>query len=161
MGGIPWKPLLENFLFPKFCMAMQIVRCTADEKFFRKTCFEKEHKFGLDALQAFIWKPSFVIISIWSKWASESNLVSTCWIYMKESTLKLVPAIFYQSFIFHQMIVLQKLWKMFFISSKKLFSFSRYSNFCIFVFSPFFSLSDVALEVDPRKILKFMMSSTG
>ena len=33
---------------------------------------------------------------------------------------------------FHQMIALQKLWKMFFISSKKLFFFSRYSNFCNF-----------------------------
>ena len=30
------------------------------------------------------------------------------------------------------MLTLQKLWKMFFISSKKLFSFSRYLNFCIF-----------------------------
>ena len=38
--------------------------------------------------------------------------------------LKLVPAIFYQIFIFHQMIAFQKLWKMFFISSKKLFLFS-------------------------------------
>ena len=34
-------------------------------------------------------------------------------------------------FIFDQMIVLQKLWTIFFISSKKLFSFSRYLNFCI------------------------------
>ena len=33
---------------------------------------------------------------------------------------------------FHQMIGLQKLWKMFFISSKKLFLFSRYSFFCNF-----------------------------
>ena len=41
-------------------------------------------------------------------------------------TLKLLSAIFYQIFIFNQMIALQKLWKMFFISSKKLFSFSRY-----------------------------------
>ena len=31
--------------------------------------------------------------------------------------LKLVPAIFYQIFIFNQIITLQKLWKMFFISS--------------------------------------------
>ena len=52
--------------------------------------------------------------------------------------LKLVSAIFYQIFIFHQMIALQKLWKMFFISSKKLFLFSRYSNFYIFIF-PYFS----------------------
>ena len=51
--------------------------------------------------------------------------------------LKLVSAIFYHSFIFHQMIALQKLWKMFFLSSEKLFSFSRYSNFCIFVFPSF------------------------
>ena len=34
---------------------------------------------------------------------------------------------------FHQMIALQKLWKMLFISSKKLFSFSRCSNFRISV----------------------------
>ena len=48
--------------------------------------------------------------------------------------LKLVSAIFYQIFIFHQTIALQKLRKMFFISSKKLFSFSRYSDFCISIF---------------------------
>ena len=52
--------------------------------------------------------------------------------------LKLVSSIFYQIFISHQMIALQKLWKMLFISSKKLSSFSRYSNFCISVF-PLFS----------------------
>ena len=40
-----------------------------------------------------------------------------------EKSLKLVSAIFYQTFIF--------------VSPKKLFSFSRYSNFCIFIF-PFF-----------------------
>ena len=53
-------------------------------------------------------------------------------------SLKLVSVIFYQIFIFHQMIALQKLWKIFFISSKKLFLFSRYSNICIFVFPSFF-----------------------
>ena len=63
--------------------------------------------------------------------------------------LKLVSAIFLQIFIFHHMIALQKLWKMFFISSKKLSSFSRYSNFCISIF-PSFSLSAIALELDPR-----------
>ena len=59
-----------------------------------------------------------------------SNTASRC-------NLKLVSAIFYQIFVFHQMIVLQKTWKMFFISSKKLFPFLRYSNLCINVF-PFF-----------------------
>ena len=54
-------------------------------------------------------------------------------------TLKLVSAIFYQMFIFHWIIALQKLSKMFFISSKKLFLFSRYSNFCISVYLSFFS----------------------
>ena len=52
-------------------------------------------------------------------------------------TLKLVSAIFYQIFIFHQMTALQKLWKMFFISSKKLFLFSRYSNFSISILPSF------------------------
>ena len=51
--------------------------------------------------------------------------------------LKLVCAIFSQIFVFNQMIAYQKIWKMFFISSKKLFWLSRYSNFCISVFSSF------------------------
>ena len=62
-------------------------------------------------------------------------------IFQKESIdyhLKLLSAIFYQICIFHRMVALQKLRKMFFISSKTLFTFSRYSNFCISVF-PFFS----------------------
>ena len=51
--------------------------------------------------------------------------------------LKLVSAIFIKFLFFRQMIVLQKLRKMLLISSKKLFSFSRYSNFCISVLSFF------------------------
>ena len=51
--------------------------------------------------------------------------------------LKLVSAICYQIFIFNGMIALQKLSKMFFISSKKLFLLSRYSNFYISVFPSF------------------------
>ena len=47
-----------------------------------------------------------------------------------------------------------------FISSKKLFSFSRCLSFFYFRLPLFSSLSAIALEVDPRKILKFMMSST-
>ena len=53
-------------------------------------------------------------------------------------SLKLVSTTFYQIFIFHQIIAFRKLWKMFFILSKKLFSFSRYSNLSIFVFPSFF-----------------------
>ena len=52
--------------------------------------------------------------------------------------LKLVSTIFYQIFIFHQMIALWKLWKVLSISSEKVFLFSRYSNFCIFVSPSFF-----------------------
>ena len=51
--------------------------------------------------------------------------------------LKLVSDIVYQIFISHQLIALKKLWKMFFISSKKLYLFSRYSNFCFSFFRSF------------------------
>ena len=51
--------------------------------------------------------------------------------------LKLVSTIFYQSFISHQMIALQKLWKMFSISSKTPFFFSKYLDFCFFIFPSF------------------------
>ena len=54
-----------------------------------------------------------------------------------QNLLKACVRYFHQIFIFHQMIALQKLWKMLFISSKKLFSFSRYSIFCIFVLPSF------------------------
>ena len=58
-----------------------------------------------------------------------------CWCNTKLwQVLKLVSANFYQIVTFHQMIVLKKIWKMFFISSKKLFLFLKYSNFCISVF---------------------------
>ena len=53
--------------------------------------------------------------------------------------LRFVSAIFYQIFIFRQMIALQKLWKVFFISYKKLFSFLRYSDFYIFAPPSLFS----------------------
>ena len=68
-----------------------------------------------------------------------------CYIYLmyqvstlySEKSLKLVPTIFSQIFIYHQMIPLQNLWKMFFISSKKLFYFSRYLFFCVSIFPSF------------------------
>ena len=53
-------------------------------------------------------------------------------------TLKLASAIFYQICIFQQMTVLQKLWKMVFISTRKLISFSRYSKFLYFRLPLFF-----------------------
>ena len=65
------------------------------------------------------------------------NGFSSCWWHC--ASLKLVSTIFYQIFISHQMIALQKLRQMLFISLKKLFSFSRYSNFYISIF-PSFSL---------------------
>ena len=46
--------------------------------------------------------------------------------------LKACVRYFYQFLFFHQMIALQNLWKMFFIPSEKLSSFSGYSNFCPF-----------------------------
>ena len=74
----------------------------------------------------------------------------SCWphrhkhsgIVPQQVRLKLVSFIFINFFFFHQMIALKKLWKMLFISSRKLISF-----FCP---SLFFSLSAIALEDDWR-----------
>ena len=54
------------------------------------------------------------------------------WIYKLQLKTCVRPLFFIKFLFFHQMIGLQKLWKMFFISSKKLFLFLRYSNFCNF-----------------------------
>ena len=88
----------------------------------------------------------YLIRQIWSNWFDRVlAAISQCLIgltnYVSFFFLKLVSAIFHQFFIFKQMIALQKLWKMFFISSKKLFSFSRYSNFYVSVFPSFSSVS--------------------
>ena len=61
--------------------------------------------------------------------------------------LKLVSAIFYQIFVSHQMIALQKLWKMLFISYKKLFSFPRYSIFKFLPSPLFLSVSHFFFDV--------------
>ena len=71
-----------------------------------------------------------------SRWKS-CKVVQVFPIFMSQLVLKLVSAIFTKFYFFHQMIALQKLWKMLFISSKKLFSFSRYSVFCISVLPSF------------------------
>ena len=71
------------------------------------------------------------------------------------SMLKLVFAIFINFLFFHEMIGLYKLWKMFFISSRKLFSFLRYSNFRSFFPSfPHFPDSKEQIEME-----WFMISS--
>ena len=74
--------------------------------------------------------------------STQNSVVSSCQSNGNEQSslklaLKLVSAIFYQFFIFHQMIALNNYEKCFFISSKQLFSFSRYSSFCISVFPSF------------------------
>ena len=63
--------------------------------------------------------------------------------------IKTCPILFIKFLFFHQIITLQKLWKMFFISSKKLFLFSRYSNFCNFFPSfPHFPDSKGQMELE-------------
>ena len=55
--------------------------------------------------------------------------------------LKACVRYFFSNFYFSPNDILQKLWKMFFISSKKPFSFSRYSSFCISTFPSFLPVS--------------------
>ena len=59
--------------------------------------------------------------------------------------IKLVSTIFY---FFHQMKALQNLWKMFFISSKKLFLFMRFLRYLIFLSLTFHTFQ---INKDKRK----------
>ena len=79
------------------------------------------------------------------KWLQRTKKV-----YMKKKLkLKLVSTIFYQFFIFSSNYRPSKTEKCFFISSKKLFSFSRYSIFCNFFPSfPHFPDSKGQMEVE-------------
>ena len=72
-------------------------------------------------------------------------------IFAPSSILNRVKACVHYFFIkflfFHQMIGLQKLWKVFLISTKKFFSFSIYSNFCNFS-SSFPHLPDLEEQIE-------------
>ena len=91
------------------------------------------------SMSLFIWLIFMVIIdffpdlfyfvlpiasSFFCFWSSR-YLVGTLRFLLK---VRLSPTTF---FLFASMIAIQKWWKMLFISSWKLFSFSRYSNFCL------------------------------
>ena len=85
-------------------------------------------------------KNSILMIQVSLYLNSLLELIWNCIILLYPlNCLKLVSAIVIEFLFFHQMIVLQKLWKMLFISSKKLFSFSRYSIFCISILASFFT----------------------
>ena len=58
-------------------------------------------------------------------------------LHVNDKNLELVSAIFIKFLLFHQMIALQKLWKMLFISSKKLFC-SCDIHFFVFLSFPLF-----------------------
>ena len=77
---------------------------------------------------------------IWVKYLLKLSAIDSVsvMLYFSYCLFKACVRYFCQIFIFHQTLALHKLWKMFFISSKKLFSFLRYSNFCIFVCRFFF-----------------------
>ena len=60
-------------------------------------------------------------------------------------------------YFFHWMTALKKLWKMFIILSKKLFSYSRYSKFCNF-FPSFAHFPDWKGQME---VEQFMMSWFG
>ena len=60
---------------------------------------------------------------------------------VQRASLKFVSAIFFWNFYFSPNNRPSKTMKKFFISSKRLFSFLRYSNFCISVFPSFLPVS--------------------
>ena len=106
-----------TFLYSKCCQASGLIR-------------EEKHFTNANNLQS----PKLTFLSF-----SQCKGHISAWIIKPPDYVQLtikskfVFAIFYQIFIFwSNNIGLQKLWKMYFISSKKLLSFSRYSNFCNF-----------------------------
>ena len=96
---------------------------------------------------AFFWLCSFWGTMIFNELSHYNCLFLTRYPYSVNwgSLLKLLSAIFNRFFIFHQMIALFVL---------------QIFKFLYICFPICFSLSTIALEVDSRKILKFMMSPT-
>ena len=79
------------------------------------------------------------------------------YVYIKTEVIKAFKKFFINFLFFHQKIAFQKLWELFFISSKNLFLFSRYSNFCDF-FPPFPDFPDTKGQME---VESFVMSWIG
>ena len=87
---------------------------------FQRTCF-------LTALGRYPWQPIETINGFYYSIYFKGNQLKQINFFIIAYIVKLVSVIYF----FHQMIVLQKLWKKVF-SSKKLFLFSRYQFFVFF-----------------------------
>ena len=96
-----------------------------------------------------------------SRTRSIANLKILWWSCMNKITrrLKLVSAIFLSKLYSKIQTCTSKTMKNAFYFKKALFVLEIF-KFLYFCLPLFFSLSAIALEVDPRKILKFMTSST-
>ena len=91
---------------------------------------------------------SMLVTINWFRLTSLLTLVLLMWKWMG-LFLKLVSTIFYQVFIFSTKWHPFKNYEVFFISSKKIFSFSRYSIFCNFFTSfPHFADTKGQMEVE-------------
>ena len=113
----------------------------------RKLCVTSTEKYSsiMDRYICPIFMQNYKYCLVWSKLRISpecrrcmklaSKKLQTSW----HRLLKLVSAIFYQIFTSYLTMAFQKLWKMFFISFKKLSWFSRYSNF-VFLSTPLFPL---------------------
>ena len=126
---LPW----EHFLFLKKFIITKYLKQEVDDHL--STCMDERSPCGLSITR------DININVTWSKGNDVTtpnrevlcHLISWSCFYC----LKLVSAIFIKCLFFHQMIALQQLWKMLFISSEKLYLLSRYSNFCIYVLPSF------------------------
>ena len=114
--------------------------------FFKKRCFSLRTSikswFNVPTPQISIFiyfaSAGVLIEGAFSLWLSSSHISQSPLRYNFSVKLKAcVRYFFLKKIIYHQMIAFQKLWKMVFISSKKLFSFSRYLNFCNSIFPSF------------------------
>ena len=103
------KSKIYHNLMEDFCLNLQLHKVL---KLTQMIYFGKNHVFGpKGSNMGQQWRFSFT--EIYEK--SILTFLIFCINLQKEVSLKLVSAIFYQILFFHQMIGLQKLWKMFFI----------------------------------------------
>ena len=132
-----WKqPPLHIYINPRFQVyPLFLAKCFVPTKFWKIRPFPFNKELGFQ-----IWFLMVVtdisVNHIFHVTAPNIKLLTEMLSFPKVN-LKLVSTIFVKFLFFHQMIGLQKLWKLLFISSTKLFSCSRYSIFCICVLPSF------------------------
>ena len=127
---IHWNTFLYSFTYEKTWVAVHFTRWWL---LFLSICWQKCCEFDVKIFSVFLKMQTKFLFFFFCIRFSIVQIYPPNYLLHMGVMLKLVNAIFIKFLFFHQMMALQKLWKMFFISSKSSFlSQDLFLSLCLF-----------------------------